>query len=608
MPTRPFRIPPPLIVLFGLLATAVTAPGQDGTIYPLEAPPEPNAIRLDTGTVDHQPAYESWFRQWGEPMTRNVSVATLTPFLPAPGKANGTAVIVAPGGGFRWLSINNEGWKIAQALANQGVAAFVLKYRLQPTPESLDGFRDSMKRPFGPAAGAPPRPPDVDITNPSLDAEAAYALIVRRATEWGVNVDRIGMVGFSAGAGLTMHCALHSKTMKLAFIAPIYGGMGPVDVPKNAPPLFVAIASDDFLFGGQFGLIKSWFDAGRSVEFHLYQNGGHGFGMGYPNHPTYWWFEVFTHWLDVNGFLKAPVKEATSGARPAAAGLNSPAQEKPADASPDRARANFARPITLAPDDVRLFPEPPAGYRDLPPAGLRGRLEAFEYESAVTGSRRKAQVYLPPGYTSDKRYPVLYLLHGVGGNEFEWTGYVKAHAILDNLIAQGKAVPMIVVLPNGRAMADDRIPANPFTPENMQAFAAFERDLLDSLIPAIQAKYSTSADREHRALAGLSMGGGQALNFGLGHLDSFAWIGAFSSAPNTRPPAELMPDPAATKAKLRLLYISCGNKDGLINFSQAVHVYAREHGVPHVWNVDDHAHDGDTWGSNLYRFAQQLFR
>jgi len=284
------------------------------------------------------------------------------------------------------------------------------------------------------------------------------------------------------------------------------------------------------------------------------------------------------------------------------------AQEKPAEASPERARANFARKIELAPDDVRLFPEAPAGYRDLPGGALRGRLEPFEYDSGVTGTRRKAQVYLPPGYSADRKYPVLYLLHGIGGNEFEWTGYVKAHAIVDNLIAEAKAVPMIVVLPNGRALPDDTPGANPFSPEKAAGFAKFERDLLDFLIPAVQAKYSTYPDREHRGIAGLSMGGGQTFNFGLGHLDTFAWVGAFSAAPNTKPPAELVPDPAAARAQLKLLYISCGNKDGLINFSQGVHRYLKERDVPHLWNVDDHGHDGDTWGSNLYHFAQRLFR
>lgn len=300
--------------LTAVLAFAASAFAQDGTIYPLDAPAEPNAIPLNTGGVENQPAEESWFRQWGEPMVRNVSTATLTPFLPDPAKANGTAVIVAPGGGFRWLSINNEGWKIAKALNDQGVAAFVLKYRLNPTPPTLEGLRESMNRTFaavgagtegGDAPPPPPRPPRFNLDNQLADAEAAYAMIVVRAKEWGVDPNRIGMVGFSAGAGLTMHSTLNSKTMKLAFIAPIYGGMGEVEVPKDAPPMFVAIAADDFLFRGQFGLIKSWYEAGRPVEFHLYQHGGHGFGMGYPDHPTYWWFEVFTHWLDVNGFLKA---------------------------------------------------------------------------------------------------------------------------------------------------------------------------------------------------------------------------------------------------------------------------------------------------------------
>jgi len=232
-------------------------------------------------------------------------------FLPDPGKANGAAVIVAPGGAFRWLSMNNEGWKVAKALADRGIAAFVLKYRLQPTEPSLDTFKEKMAQGFGPppppsgaqAGEAPPRPPRPDLSNQLADAEAAYALIVKRAEEWGVDARRIGMIGFSAGAGLTMHSTLHSKTMKLAFIGPIYGNMGPVDVPKDAPPMFVAIASDDFLFRGQFGLIKSWFDAGRPVEFHLYQNGGHGFGLGYPDRTSNGWFPVFMHWLEVNKFL-----------------------------------------------------------------------------------------------------------------------------------------------------------------------------------------------------------------------------------------------------------------------------------------------------------------
>jgi acetyl esterase/lipase len=208
--------------------------------------------------------------------------------------------------------MGNEGWEVATALAEKGIAAFVLKYRLHPTPESLEDFKASMNQPRPAPAASPntspgattPRPAQPDLSNQLQDAEAAYAQIVKRAKEWGVDTGRIGMIGFSAGAGLTMHSILHSKTMKLAFIGPIYGGMGPVEVPKNAPPMFNVIATDDFLFRGQFGVVDSWYKAGIPVEFHLYQNGGHGFGLGNPDRTSNRWFDAFIHWLDVNKFLK----------------------------------------------------------------------------------------------------------------------------------------------------------------------------------------------------------------------------------------------------------------------------------------------------------------
>lgn len=299
--------------LFFFLIFAQYVLAQDGTIYPLEAPEEPNAIPLGTGGVDDQPAAETWFRQWGDPMARNITTATLTPFLPEPDKANGAAIIVAPGGGFRWLSMGNEGWEVAEALVKQGVAAFVLKYRLHPTPASLDDFKKWMNRPRNSPQSsdstitedAPPPRPRMDLSNQLEDAEAAYAMIVDRAEDWGVDIDRIGMIGFSAGAGLTMHSTLNSDIMDLAFIGPIYGGMGPVEVPVDAPPMFNVIAADDFLFRGQFGVIESWYNAGIPVEFHLFQNGGHGFGLGNPDRTSNRWFDAFMHWLDVNNFLEA---------------------------------------------------------------------------------------------------------------------------------------------------------------------------------------------------------------------------------------------------------------------------------------------------------------
>jgi acetyl esterase/lipase len=301
------------ILLLSCLAWTATA--QDGTIYPLEAPKEPNAIPLNTGSVKDQPAPETWFKQWGDPMARNISKATLTPFFPEKGKANGTVVIVAPGGGYRWLSMGNEGWEVAEALAKKGITAFVLKYRLFPTAEKLEDFTAWMNRPRPAPAPATSKSDSaakntnpmtqMDLSNQLEDAEAAYAMIVKNATTWGLDTKRIGMIGFSAGAGLTMHATLYSKTMKLAFIGPIYGGMGPVKVPADAPPMFNVIASDDFLFNSQFGVIDSWFKAKRPVEFHLYQNGGHGFGLGNPNRTSNKWFDAFMHWLDVNKFLVA---------------------------------------------------------------------------------------------------------------------------------------------------------------------------------------------------------------------------------------------------------------------------------------------------------------
>ena len=273
-----------------------------------------------------------------------------------------------------------------------------------------------------------------------------------------------------------------------------------------------------------------------------------------------------------------------------------------------RLRRSVIRKIELGTDDVRTFPDAPAGFDTPRTDAPAAHVETFSYDSTITGTRREANVYLPPGYSQDHKYPVLYLLHGLAGNQYEWTGYIHADRIIDNLIIDGKAVPMIVVMPNGRALPDDRPPREIYTPENVAGFAKFERDLLDCLIPAIEGKYSTYRDREHRALAGLSMGGGQTLNFGLGHLDTFAWLGGFSPAPNTKRFAEILSDPAVAREQLKLLYLSCGNKDGLINLSQGLHAYLKEHDIPHIWNVDDHAHDATTWGSNLYQFAQRIFR
>jgi enterochelin esterase-like enzyme len=309
----------------------------------------------------------------------------------------------------------------------------------------------------------------------------------------------------------------------------------------------------------------------------------------------------FTRKVGDFGTEEIVAKRVESAAAATTGGTNTPAANRPR-----RGPGGFGGPIVLGPDDKPAFPDPPAGF-DVKRENIpHGNLEMIEYDSKTVGTKRKMQVYTPPGYSKDKKYPVLYLLHGIGGDETEWQRFCTPNVLLDNLLAEEKVVPTIVVMPNGRAQKNDRAEGDVF--RSGPAFANFEHDLLDDVIPTIEARYSVQADRDHRALAGLSMGGGQSLNFGLAHLDTFAWVGGFSSAPNTKPPEELVPDPAAATRQLKLLWLGCGNKDGLIRISQGVHQYLKEKGVPHMWHVDGNAHDPTEWKNNLYLFVQRIFR
>lgn len=250
----------------------------------------------------------------------------------------------------------------------------------------------------------------------------------------------------------------------------------------------------------------------------------------------------------------------------------------------------------------------PPGFDSLRTDIPHGSIDTITYNSKTVGVIRRAIIYTPPGFSKKQQYPVLYLLHGIGGDEKEWLNGGKPQVILDNLYAKGKIKPMIVVMPNGRAMKDDRATGNIMAPDKVQAFANFEKDLLNDLIPFIEKKYPVLRNRESRAIAGLSMGGGQSLNFGLGNLNTFAWIGGFSAAPNTKPPQELLPDPQAAKNNLKLLWISCGDNDGLLSFSKRTHDYLYEHGVPHIYYLEPGVHDFKVWKNGLYMFSQFLFK
>lgn len=294
------------LALAAVLASAAHA--QNDRMTPFATPSQPNAIEIGTGPLPGATNPETWHRQYGSQFARNVTVATLTPFLPDPAQASGGAVVVAPGGGFRTLSMENEGWNVARALAEKGVAAFVLKYRLNQTPADMPGFEKSMREMFS-ATARPPRPdPEKAMAGlaPQIaDARAAFALIRKRSAEWHIDPHRIGMVGFSAGATLTMATALVGEDAKPAFIGNIYGPLAPVTVPAEAPPLFIALAADDpFFANGGYGLVDRWKAAKRPVEFHLYEQGGHGFGM-YPKETTSTgWFDAFVRWLGMHGMLK----------------------------------------------------------------------------------------------------------------------------------------------------------------------------------------------------------------------------------------------------------------------------------------------------------------
>ena len=262
--------------------------------------------------------------------------------------------------------------------------------------------------------------------------------------------------------------------------------------------------------------------------------------------------------------------------------------------------------INIQAQEVAL--QAPKGF-DVEQADIaKGKIDTIHYNSTTVGTTRDALIYTPPGFNKRKKYPVLYLLHGIGGDKNEWLNGAHPQVILDNLYAEGKLEPMLVVMPNGRAMKDDRAVGNIFSADKIQAFSRFEDDLLKDLIPFIEKNYPVKKDRKSRAIAGLSMGGGQSLNFGLGNLDTFGWVGAFSAAPNTKAPEELIPDPENVKKNLELLFISCGVDDNLLAISKRTHDYLFQKGIPHIYYLEPGVHDFKVWKNGLYMFSQFLFK
>ena len=279
-------------------------------------PAQADAIPLyPAGTLPKGAVPESWARLIGHfpdgttmdaRIARNVAEPTMTPVLPDPAKATGAAVVVAPGGAFLSLSIDSEGLAVARRLADRGIAAFVLKYRLNPTPADDTAFMSVVGERMG-AAIRDRATAGIDEPRAYQDALQALRLVRAGGARWHVDPARVGIIGFSAGAMTALQSVLTGQgAARPAFLGFIYGPMLPVAAPAGAPPLFAALALDDPLFGRQgFGVVDSWRKAGAPVELHAYERGDHGFGVGKPGTTTTEVIPSFVAWMAMHGWLKA---------------------------------------------------------------------------------------------------------------------------------------------------------------------------------------------------------------------------------------------------------------------------------------------------------------
>ncbi|HVT76045.1 MAG TPA: alpha/beta hydrolase [Acidimicrobiales bacterium] len=259
----------------------------------------------------------SWGLADGTLMIRNISDARLNVYAPAPGTANGHGIMVVPGGGWAINAWTHEGTDVATALTALGYTCFVLKYRLQPTSRDQAKFETTMRKLDSIHAGGvkyadkPTAIGDLISTPQYLAARAACADDGRRAIElvrkgaerFGIRADTLGMIGFSAGAFLTVDVALDPRADQVAYIAPIYGGETQgAPVPADAPPLFTAVAQDDILVRIVEGLHADWTAADRPSEVHHFRRGAHGFGMVRQGLPSDGWFDLFTTWVRDLGY------------------------------------------------------------------------------------------------------------------------------------------------------------------------------------------------------------------------------------------------------------------------------------------------------------------
>ncbi len=256
-----------------------------------------------------------------------------------------------------------------------------------------------------------------------------------------------------------------------------------------------------------------------------------------------------------------------------------------------------AKNLVEVPSDKPMF------YEEQPVP--HGTVHRHRYQSKSLGVTRGLYVYTPPGYEADRRtkYPVLYLFHGYGDDESAWTVVGRANVIVDNMLAQSRAKPLIIVMPYGHT------PSAPPESRSIGRYGAFEKDIVQDVVGFVEKSYRVRAGQKNRAVAGLSMGGGQSLTVGLGNLKTFGWVGAFSSAiPKDDKLEELLGRPNSINNKLNLLWVGCGRKDFLFEANQKFLERMGTDGIEHVAHITEGAHEWRKWRSYLNEFVPLLFK
>lgn len=603
----------------------------------------------------------------------NVSEPTITAYLPPKEAANGTAVVVAPGGAFHTLSINSEGVDVAKWLNSKGIAAFVLKYRVvhsltdDPVKELMPKMADFKKldeenAPVVPLAMA--------------DGLTAMKYVRDHAKEMNIDPQKIGFMGFSAGGTLTMSVIYNATDENRPnFVAPIYAYEPAVigsAIPTAKTPIFVVVAGDDQLkmMPMSISIYRKWFDAGQPAELHIYEKGGHGFGMRKQNLPADSWYERFGDWLKFQGFMKTPTPPSGPFARIPTPNDTLQSVRQQADGklmfslyAPD------AKAVTVSGDFPGAFPALPLnkgfngiwtattktpvspnlytydftvdGIRTLDPKNAQfkesntgfsnlfelkgaendyqslknvphGRVEKVLYtSSALNGITRRLHVYLPPNYdqlSKTQKLPTLYLLHGGGDNDASWSSVGRANLILDNLYAEGKLKPMIVVMPAGHT------PVQGFFMGAGDKQDPFCRDFVQDIVPFVEKNYPVSAKREHRAVAGLSMGGVQTLNLALWNPGLFSYVypmstGYFENSIKEfeEKHTDILKNPLVNQFKL--FTIGMGKDDPLAykNNKNMMALFDK-FGVKYNYRETEGSHTFLVWRENLAYLAPLLFR